>query len=150
MNRRLDLETVAAERHEHAAGGDLAGLEPAKLGIVYAPVGGIDHDPGSVGDLVDQPDADHLADQRCLARAALEQCHACGGTLDAGLPQGALHHLELVGPLAELPQLALRCGIESPYPLLPFLGEAEAFQGLEAPNAQRLLYGVRLLGCGDN
>ena len=101
MNRRLDLEAVAAERHEHAAGGHLAGLRAAKLGVVHAPVDAIDHHPGPIGDLVDHANADDLADQRCLARAALEQRHAGGSTLDADFLERALHHLELVGPQAE-------------------------------------------------
>ena len=131
-----------------------AGTSPAwsrpKLGIVYAPVGGIDHNPGSVGDLVDQLDADYLADQRCLARAALEQRHAGRSTLDAGFPEGALHHLELVSPLAELSELAFGSSIEGPYALLPFLGEAEALQGLQAADPQCLLHGVGLLGNGHH
>jgi hypothetical protein len=48
MNRRLDLEAVAAERHERTSGWYLAGLKPPKLGIVHAPIDGIDDNPGPV------------------------------------------------------------------------------------------------------
>src|SRR6185436_2977810 len=126
--------------HERASGGDLAGLQPPKLGVVHAPIDGIDDNPGPVGDLIDEPDADNFADQWCFPGAALEQRHAGGSTLEAGFLERALHHLELVGPLAELPQLPFGSDIERPHALLPLLGEAEALQGLEAADPQRLLY----------
>src|SRR5688572_1531363 len=85
MYRWFDVKAVAADCHEHAAGGHLTSLQPPELGVVHPPVDGIDHNPGAVGDLVDQPDADDLADQWRLARAALEQRHAGGSALDAGL-----------------------------------------------------------------
>ena len=75
---------------------------------------------------------------------------AGGAAVDAGFLQRALHHLELVGPLAELAQLALGSAIERPHALLPLLGQAEALQGLEPADAQGLLHGVRLLGGGDH
>ena len=47
-----------------------------RLGVVHAPIDGIDDHPSAVGDLIDQTDADHLADQRRLARAALGRLKA--------------------------------------------------------------------------
>ena len=123
----------------HAARRHVGRLQPAELGVVHAPVDGIDDDPGAVGDLVDHADADHLADQRRLARAALEQRHRGCASVDAGLLQGALHHLELVGALAELAQLGLDLGIERPHALLALLGQPQPLQRLEPADPQRAL-----------
>src|SRR5581483_3780676 len=101
-------------------------------------------------DLVDHADADHLADERGLAWTALEQGHVGCATIDASLLQGALHHLELVGPVAELAQFAVRLAIEHPHALLAFRRQTEPFEGLEPADAQRLLYGVALVGGGDH
>ena len=95
-------EVVAAKNNDDAARRYLGRLQPAEFGVVHATVDGVDHHPGAVGDLVDQSDADHLADQRCLARPALEQRHGRCAAVDAGLLQSPLHHFELVGAVTEL------------------------------------------------
>jgi hypothetical protein len=56
------------------------------------------------------------------------------GAIDAGLMQGALHHLELVGPRTKLAELDLHLGIERPDALLPFLGKPKPLKRLEPPN----------------
>ena len=123
-----------------------ARLDPAEVGVVHAAVDGIDHHPGAVGDLVDHADADDLADQRHLARAALEQGHGGGTAVDAELLEHLLHGPELVGAVAEPAQLALQLAVELPHALLALLGETEPLQRLEAADPQGLLHGVLLLG----
>ena len=59
-----------------------------------------------------------------------------GTALDARLPEGPLHHLELVRALAELAQLRVHPGIELPYPLPAFPRLAKALQGLEPAHAE--------------
>ena len=51
----------------------------------------------------------------------------------------ALHHLELVGAVAELAQLGLDLGVERPDALLPLLGQPEALQRLEPADPKRPL-----------
>src|SRR5262249_33668829 len=94
-------------------------------------------------------DADDLADERCLAWSALEQRHGRGAAVEPGLLQSALHHLELVGPIAELTQFGFHLAVEHPHALLAFLGQPQSLEGLEAANAQGPLDGAALLRSGD-
>jgi hypothetical protein len=74
---------------------NVVGLEPTEIGVVHPAIDGIDHDPGTIRDLVDHADTDDLADQGHLARAALEQGHGGGPAVDAELLQDLLHVLNL-------------------------------------------------------
>ena len=117
---------------------------------MHAAVDGIDHHPGAVGDLVDHADADDLADQRHLARAAFEQRHGGSTSVDAELLEHLLHGPELVGTFPEPAQLALELAVELPDPPLPLLGEPQALQRLEPADPERLLHGILLLGRRDH
>ena len=115
-----------------------------------AAVDGIDDHPGAVGDLVDHADADDFADQWNLARLLLEQGHAGRSPVDADLLQRALHHLELVGAIAELAQLCLHLAIYRPDPLLTLLDQPEPLEGFEPADSERLLRRIALLDGGDD
>jgi hypothetical protein len=55
--------------------------------------------------------------------AALEHRHKLRRAGDAGCCQGPFHHLELVGALAELPQLGFKPSVKNPNAGLAFLCE---------------------------
>ena len=116
--------------------GHVVRLQPAKLDVVHAGVGAVDHHVVAVGDLVDEADADHLADQRLPARAAIEQGVAGGAAIEPGIGQRPLHHLDLVGALAEPAQLAIELGIELPHAGPPLLRQPHPLQRLEPPDPQ--------------
>ena len=96
-----------------------------------------------------KPTPDHLADQRLPARAAIEQGVSGGAAIEAGIGERPLHHLDLVGALAEPAQLAIELGIELPHAGSPLLGQPHALQRLEPSHAQRMAAVVCLVGSGD-
>ena len=133
---RLAVEPVGGDAHDAVARRDVVRLQPAELDVVHAGIGAVDHHVVAVGDLVDEADADHLAHQRLPARAAIEQGIAGGAAIEAGFGQRPLHHLDLVGALAEPAQLAIEVGIELPHAGPTLLRQPHALQGLEAPDPQ--------------
>src|SRR5262249_54888660 len=64
--------------------------------------------------------------------------------------EGALHHLELVGALAQPSQLRLQAGIELPNTARALSRKAEALQHLQPLRAQRLLLGILCVGARDD
>jgi hypothetical protein len=106
---------------------------------VDAPVGAVDDRVLPVGDLVDEPDGDHPADDRRCAPAALEHSKLRPAPLDAGLLEGALHHPVGVGALAEMPELGLQAGIERPHARAALLRQAEPPQRLETAGLHGLV-----------
>src|SRR5262249_3154663 len=101
-------------------------------------------------DLVDHADRDDPADQRCLTRPTFEQRHGHHRAFYARLLEGALHHLELVGALAQPSQLRLQAGIELPNTARALSRKAEALQRLQPLRAQRLLLGILCVGAHDD
>src|SRR5262249_22603125 len=100
---RPTLQAVGGELQDHAGPRLRARDAAAELGVVNAAISTIDDDILAVCNLVDEADADDASDHPDLPVAALENGHHAGLPLDAGGLQGALHHFELVGPVAELP-----------------------------------------------
>src|SRR5689334_3433098 len=90
----------------------LSGLQATELRVMDAAVRGVNDDPRPLRNFVDLADPEHASNEGGLARSALEQRQGGGAAVEPHLLQRPVHHLELVGALAKLPQPPFQMRIE--------------------------------------
>jgi hypothetical protein len=82
-----------------------------------------DDDVLAVINLIGQPNADDLADNRCVLPGAIKDGIVAGGWIEPRLAHDPEHRGHLVAPLAQAAQLGLQTWIDGPHAGLPLFGQ---------------------------